>query len=161
MNITDALQRMRAATDDVKHCFDGYGFEVKTDVFYMDKYFRNLPSHENAKFATATITLSSGSDEDGAEYCMSVGVEIKRGGVDEGKLNEDIASFSEIVSTVHSRFEAAEDKHAVLSELSQEANEEYKKLVIDLRKSKKISTAMNIAFSIGMAVLLLIVLLLR
>lgn len=163
MTLNEAVEKMTALAKEAEERLSTYGFDTKIESEYMNSTFQTVEDPKKAKFATTALVVGGEGIAEGDEYCMSIGVQIVRGKIDDAQLERDSAKFNQMVDEMIATLEKHDDKIAGLNELTTKANEEYKKLMADIeenqKKIKKMSMIINIVFIVGLFILFLVAML--
>ena len=126
----------------------------------MNSFLATVTEPKKAKFATVSVVISTDDTEEGDEYCLSVGAEIRFGKIDDGQLEKDLAEFGRMVDETVDRLRSYATKSEGISVLAAEANAEYEKLVEKLREDQKkqsVISAIGMAlFIVGIVVLFIV-----
>ena len=157
MRIDEALVFMEDKLDEQLARFDGYDVKIKRERRYLNSLFREIDKPEKAKFATVTLIFGAEGLEEEKEYCLSVSAEIKRGRVNEEKLNHSAEEFKKYVDKTLAALSSNESAAEALSSLSEEATAEYEKLLEELNqareKEQKIGAIGTVLVLFGIAIL--------
>ena len=160
MTVTEAIEKMQATVEASKAKLEGYGFKMSVEPEYLNFSFNPVVDIAKAKYLTVSLVISSEASAEGEEYCMSLGAEIRGKKVDEGRLDENIASYNKMVDDAIEVLERYEDKREGLVELTKKAAEEYEKLLEriqeDQKKSRRMSMISNVIFILGIALLFIV-----
>lgn len=160
MLINRATAKMNAAAASAKERLEKYGFDIRIETDYMNRFFKTVEKTEKAKFVTTAVVIGGEGIAQEDEYCLSVGAAVKRSKVDDTMLGEDIAAFNKMIDETIEVLDGYEDKLEGLRALAAKANEEYEKMVADVnakqKKYRRISIIGNAAFFVGVAILVLV-----
>ena len=160
MILSEAISKMQGTVASAMERLEGNGFVMSVETDYMNQMLRSVDSAAKAKYVTVSLVVSTKDGKEGEEYCMSLGAMIARGGIDEGQLERDIASFNEMVDEAVEVLAKYEDKNEGHAYLTAKASEEYDKLLKKIdeehKANRKRSMIINLAFIIGLALLLVI-----
>ncbi len=160
MILCDAISKMQNTVTSAIEKLEGNGFVMSTETDYMNQMLKSVDDPAKAGFVTVSLIIGTKDGKEGDEYCMSLGAMITRKGVDEAQLDKDIASFHAMVDEaveVLARYENKDEGHAFLTA---KANEEYEKLLVKIdeeqKTNRKRAMIINLAFIIGLALLLIV-----
>ena len=160
MLLNEALDKMKAVAEAAAERFREDGFNAKVETSYMNAFLATVTEPKKAKFATVSVVISTEDTEEGEEYCLSVGAEIRFGKIDDGQLEKDLAEFGRMVDETVERLRSYATKSEGISVLAAEANAEYEKLVEKLREDQKkqsVISAIGMAlFIVGIVVLFIV-----
>ena len=163
MTISEAIIKMNAAAESAKERLGCFGLDMKVETDYMNGFFKTVEKPEKAKYATVSLVMSTEGIAEGEEYCISLGVEVKRGKVDETQLAEDAVRFDEMVTECIGVLSGSETVLDGLNTLIAKATEECEKLIAEMeenqKKSRRVSMISNIIFFAGIALLFIVALL--
>ena len=160
MILSEAISKMQATVTAATEKLEGNGFIISVATDYMNQWLRNVDDAAKAKYVTVSMVVATKDGKEGDEYCMSLGAMITRHGVDEEQLEKDISGFDKMVDEaveVLAKYENKDEGHAYLTAV---ASEEYEKLLKKIdeehQANRKRSMIINLAFIIGLALLLVI-----
>ena len=160
MTLNEAVEKMHATVEAAKERLSCYGFVMSVETDYMNSMLRTVTDIKKAKYVTVALVVGIEGGKEGEEYCMSVGSNIVRGGIDAEQLDKDLASYVEMVDEAVAVLESHEDKTKGLAQLTAKASEEYEKLLAKIKeeqeKSRKVSMIINTVFIVGMLLLLIV-----
>lgn len=160
MTVSEAIAKMQATVEGSKAKLEGNGFVMSVETDYMNGSFKTVQDVKKAKFVTVSLVIGAAGTDEGEEYCMSLGADIRSKNVNEKQLEEDIAHYLKMVDDAAEVLEGYEDKLEGLNVLTKKASEEFEKLVAKIeeeqKKSRRISMIGNIVFIIGIALLFII-----
>ena len=163
MTVSEAIAKMQATVEGSKEKLEGNGFVMSVETDYMNGLFKSVEDKKKAKYVTVSLVISAEGVEEGEEYCMSLGADIRGKNVNEKQLGEDIEHYNKMVSDAAEVLSEYEDKVEGLGVLTKKAGEEYEKLMAKIeeeqKKSRKISMIGNIIFIIGIALLFIVAIL--
>ena len=148
MLLNEALAKMKTVAEAAAERLREDGFNAKVESSYMNAFLATVTEPKKAKFATVSVVISTEDTEEGDEYCLSVGAEIRFGKIDDGQLEKDLAEFGRMVDETVERLRSYATKSEGISALAAEANAEYEKLVEKLREDQKKQSVIS---AIGMA----------
>ena len=157
MKLNEALQLMNEKVDAAEKKFIDAGVTVTRETRYMNAIFAEIPSERGARFVSVTLNLSAENVDEENIFCLSLTAEIKKGAVNEEKLNLSFAEFDKYVESTEKDLKEGESLTAAINELSRKANEDYEKLLDDLNKMKakqqKISFLSTVIVLVGVVIL--------
>ena len=160
ISVHEALEKMQAIVADAKARLEGNGFVMSVETEYMNAMLRTVTDVNRAKFITVALVVSAEGVAEGDEYCMSLGAQISRGGVDEERLAKDAENFNGMVDEAIAVLEKYDNKTEGLGVLTAKANEEYEKLLAKIKedqdKSRRVSRIINIVVIAGIALLFIL-----
>ena len=137
MNINDALKIMNEKADEYAARFTETGVTVKKEVRYLNRVFAEIQNPKRARYMTVTLTLCADGLEEEYEYCLSIGAELHRSGVNESQLEKAKAEFAFFANAALDRLRGSDNPTEVLYKLSSEANEEHEKLLAELSQMQR------------------------
>lgn len=160
MLINRATAKMQAAAESAKQRLESYGFNVRIETDYMNGFFKTVEKIEKTKYVTTSVVIGGEGIAPDDEYCLSIGAAVRKSKVEDDILKEDINAFDKMVDETLAVLDSYEDKLEGLRSLTEKANAEYEKMVKDSneqqKKFRRISIIGNVAFFIGVAILLAI-----
>lgn len=163
MTISEAIAKMQLTVDAAKERLGGNGFVMSTETDYMNAMLRSVDDLKKAKYVTVSVVIAPEGCKEGDEYCMSLGAQISRKGIDNAQLSKDIESFNTMVDEAIDTLAKYEDKNEGLAYLTAKASEEYEKLMANIeeeqKKNRRLSMISNIIFIVGIALLFIVAIL--
>lgn len=160
MTVSEAIAKMQALAYSAKEKLDIYGFDIKIETDCMDSRLRTVSTPEKSRFATVALIIGGNGINEGEEYCLSIGVAVRGKNVNDGQLEQDSSKFVELVDETISVLEAHENKTDAIKILTEKATEEYNKLLAEIeenrQKSRRISLISNVAFVVGIIILMIV-----
>lgn len=161
MKRVDVMELMRERVDAAIARFTSYGISATREEFASDLRL-NPVKFENAKYINATLVLRTPEteDEDGTEYRIGIGAEIKYGEVSEAEFEESVADFDRRVDEALEALAKSDDAASVIRELDRVAALEYEELVREIEeKAKKLRPLYIIGallFIVGLVILFIV-----
>ena len=155
------MESMREMVDAAISRFASYGISATRKEFASDLRL-NPVKFERAKYINATLVLRvpETEDEDGAEYRIGVGAEIKHGEVVEADFAESVSDFERRVEEALEALSKSENPRDVIRELDRAAELEYEALAEEIEeKAKKMRPLYIIGallFIVGMVILFIV-----
>ena len=137
MNIYEATARMREIVEAEAEKFKSLPLFVHIEEFYSDARL-GATSEEKAKYISITLVLSTVAPDDeetGVEHRIGIGVEVKSKKVTEEELEEARVDFENETAAALERLCGAEACADELAALEQEADERYRAIVEEYKKS--------------------------
>ena len=160
MKLSEAIERMTEVAEAAMERLARFGLNMKVEVDYMNAFFKTVEKPEKAKYATVSLVMTTEGVKEGDEYCISLGVDIKRGNVDDAQLAEDSKKYEEMAMECERVLDSHETVLEGLTVLTERATAECEKLMAEIeeeqKKSRKIAMIGNIVFILGIAILFLV-----
>ena len=160
MLFKEATDKMLAVAEAAAERFRADGLIARVEIGYMNAFLATVTEPKKARFMTVSLVITTEHIEEGEEYYLSVGAEIRGGKVDDAQLEKDLAEFDGIVNETAERLSGYENKSVGVTVLAEEANAEYDKLVERLRedhKKQKVVSAIGIGlFIVGIIILFIV-----
>ena len=155
-----AIEKALAVAESAAERIRGTGLFASVEQSFMTALLQTTDNPKRAKFITVSLVISAEDTKKGDEYCLSVGLEIRGGRVDDGQLERDLGSFEEMVSETLERLSEFESNGAAVTALAGEAQAEYDKLVERLsadQKKQRIISAIGLSLMfIGILILFIV-----
>ena len=162
MTIAEATEKMQHIVADAAEKFKNYGFDTKIDTDYYNYAFDNAKKPEKAKYISVVLKL----DEKDCNrlhfsaFQLAMAVEIKSRQVTEEELEKSKKEFDAMIDETVEFLEGYENKCEGLKVLEKKATEDFertlKKMQEEYEKNRKTSMIGNIAFIVGLAILLVV-----
>ena len=137
MTIHEATERLREIADDAARKFEGLPLYVHTEEFFSDA--RLGPTiEEKAKYISVTVVLCTNAPDDengGVEHRIGIGVEVKSKKVSEEDIEAARIDFEKVIEEAHERLVSAEVCADELAIIEKEADEKYREMIEEYKKS--------------------------
>ena len=161
MKRDEVMEMMREKVDAAIARFASYGISATREEFASDLRL-NPVKFEKANYINATLVVRTPEteEEDGAEYRIGVGAEIKYGEAVEAEFTESVADFDRRVEEALEALASSEDPASVIRELDRAAELEYEALAREIEeKAKKMRPLYIIGallFIVGLVILFIV-----
>ena len=93
MTLNETICRMQEVVSAAKEKLEGNGFTMSVETDYMDKMLRTVSGTKGARYVTVSLVVGAEGLEEGDEYCMSLGADISRKGINAEQLEKDIETY--------------------------------------------------------------------
>ena len=154
---------MQEVVEAAKEELAGNGFTMSVETDFMDSSLRTLPDEKRAKYVTVSLVVGAEGINEGDEYCMSLGADISKKGMNEEQLAKDIENYKNMVTEAKEILAGYENKTEGLAYLTKKAGEEHEKLLKKIEEAqiqnRKISMIINSVFIVGLIILFLVAML--
>ena len=165
MTLNETICRMQEVVSAAKEKLEGNGFTMSVETDYMDKMLRTVSGTKGARYVTVSLVVGAEGLEEGDEYCMSLGADISRKGINAEQLEKDIENYERMVDEAAEVLKGYENKTEGLAFLTKKAGEEYEKLLKKIeeeqRKNQRMSMIINSVFIVGIIILFMVAMLTR
>lgn len=165
MTLNETISRMQEVVTAAKDKLEGNGFKMSVETDYMDRSLRTVNDVKKAKYVTVSLVIGAEGLEEGDEYCMSLGADISKKGINSEQLEKDIVNYGTMVDEAVKTLEGFENKTEGLALLTKKAGEEYEKLLKKIeeeqQKSRRLSMIINTVFIVGLVILFMVAMLTR
>lgn len=162
MTRDEAIKLMCEKVDGAMSRFRDFPLILTREEFASDLRL-NPVKFERAKYINATLVINTrdrDDEEEGAEYRIGIGAEVRYGEVSEAELNESILDFERRVEEAVAAISSAECAEEAVAELDRVAQEEYEALAKEIdEKAKKMRPLYIIgalAFIVGLIILFIL-----
>ncbi len=156
MKAVEAYNIIKEEVEKSFSLFDGLDVRLSIESEACDTRLKAVNSIECARNISSTLTIGADGMSEEDYYCIYLGINVKRGEVNDEELEKAISAFR---STVEKTVEALRDgdtPSSVLLELGRIAEEEFERI---MKKAKKTSTTTGIGLAlmvIGVFILFLV-----
>ena len=158
MILSEAVERMTSAAEAVAERMREKGLCAKAECTYMNAVFQTVGEPKKARFVAVSVTICI--DEDGDEYCLSVGADIHRGKIEDEQLEKNLSEFDAAADETIARLDSFDTLGEGVAQLAAESRAEYEKLVERLREDHKkqriVSAIGMVLFIIGIVILFVV-----
>lgn len=163
MTLQETIKRMQEVVEEAKSELEGYGFNISVETDFMNSSLQTLPDSKRAKYVTVSLVIGADGIEAGDEYCMSLGADISKKGINTEQLEKDIVNYKNMVAEAKEALAGYENKTEGLAHLTKKAGEEYEKLLKKIEeqqaKNRKMSMIINSVFIVGLIILFFVAML--
>ena len=136
--------------------FDGLDLILSIESEACDARLKAVSSIESARNISSTLTIGADGMSEEDYYCIYLGINVKRGEVNETELEKALSAFRSTVKKTVEALREGDTPSSVLLELGRVAEEEFEKI---MEKAKKTSTTTGIGMAlivIGVLIMFLV-----